>query len=157
VSFPGQFRDVAPGDVEHIAPRLRAADRLEIVAAEGHEDVLAILRQSVRASHLTWTCCAPDGEPFALLGVAPLNLLAGQGVPWLLATDRADRFPRALLVEPRRLIPQMRRLYPELVNYVHAENVRSIGWLRRLGFAIEPARPFGARGEPFHRFTMGCT
>lgn len=151
------FREVRPGDIEHVAAHLRESDRHEITSAQGHEDVLAILQQSVRASHLVWTCAAPDDEPIALLGVAPLNLLAGKGVPWMLATDRADKFPRIMLAGGRDMTALWLKTYPQLENYVHADNAKSVRWLKWLGYTIHDAKPFGAKGEPFHRFSIGCT
>lgn len=149
------FREVRPGDVEHVAAGMRQADRREIAAAHGIDDPVAILHAAVRASHLVWTCDV--GAPIAILGVAPLNLLEGKGIPWMLATDAADRHPRIMLEGGRSMIALWRRTYPTLANFVHAENAKSVRWLKWLGFTVDPAQPFGAAGESFHRFHLGCT
>jgi len=41
-----------------------------------------------------------------------------------------------------------------LYNYVDARNVKSIKWLRWLGFQLDEPAPYGVRGLPFHRFEL---
>lgn len=158
----GYFRDVMPSDIEHIAPRLRLDDLVEIKAMSGHSDVMKILTRAVSVSSRCWTGCAADGEPMTLFGVAPVSLLSGIGSPWMLGTDRAQKYAMAMVREGRKQILQMLVLYPSLINYVDVRNVRSVRWLRRLGFEIHAPEPAGVYGLPFHKFTLhgdglGCT
>jgi hypothetical protein len=48
----------------------------------------------------------------------------------------------------------MLKAFPHLVNFVHAKNTTSVRWLRRLGFTLHEAVPYGALGEPFHPFEL---
>lgn len=93
------------------------------------------------------------GELLCLFGVAPYGVL--RGAPWLLATPALDHHAKALVRDGRDVVCWMREQFPVLVNYVHAENARSVAWLARLGFTIAPPAPYGPRGALFHKFTMG--
>lgn len=155
----GSFVDVMPADLAHIAVHLRAADREELSATRpiGAElNVAAVLQNAVGRSSFVKTGVAPDGEPVALLGVAPMSLLGGIGCPWMLGTDRVFEFPRAFIKEGTRLVGDMLGMYPHLINYVDARNVKSIRWLKRLGFTVDDQPvPYGPKGVPFHRFELG--
>lgn len=147
-------RAVNDEDVRRIAAGMRAADAREVARA-GARDPLSAVAESVAASTLCWVA-EVDGELCAVFGVAPINgMLSASGAPWMLGTDALDRHSVSLMRTCRPYIAQMRSLYPHLLNYVDAENVRSVRWLRRLGFEIHPAVPFGVGGEPFHMFEMG--
>lgn len=147
--------EIVPATLEHaaaVAAKLRDADREEI-AATSARDPRSVLRLAVIASHRAWAGVA-DGEPVAVFGVAPANLLDGRGSPWLFGTEWIERHPAAFLRRTRRLMPQMRAGYAMLENYVDTRNAMAKRWLAWLGFEIEPAAPYGRAGLPFHRFTM---
>lgn len=151
-----RFRYVQSGDIAHIAANLRDADRREIAASRGPEvqPADAIANTVLRSSHV-WIAVAGDGEPIAIFGVAPISMIDGIGSPWMLSTERVYEHPRALVTEARRYLSAMRETYPTLYNFVDARNDKSIRWLKRLGFALQPAAPYGPAGVPFHRFEMG--
>lgn len=148
------FRPLQAGDIAHIAEHLRAADRDELRAAKGEGvDFHDALGMSVLRSSHVWI--AADAEPVAVFGVAPVSILEGIGSPWFLSTPAAYKHPRALVVEGKRYLARMREVYPNLVNYVDERNEQSIRWLKRIGFTVHPAEPYGVAGRPFHRFTIG--
>jgi len=95
-----------------------------------------------------------DGQLAAILGAAPLSVVSGLGSPWMLGTPVLDANSRILVRSTPGYIAQMLQAFPHLVNFVHAKNTTSVRWLRRLGFTVHEARPFGALGEPFHPFEM---
>lgn len=131
---------------------MREADRAEVWAF-GYDDPLRALTVGCELS----THCAVvrvGGAPAAVLGLAPVNAVAGVGAPWLLGTEEVSRQARALTALTGRYIHAMLEAYPHLVNYVHAPNRTAVGWLRRIGFTLEPAAPYGPRGEMFHKFEM---
>lgn len=147
------FRSIQPGDIEHIADNLREADVQELRASKGEDRSLrGILTRAVALSTHLWVTVADDGEPVAIYGVAPISLLEGIGSPWFVSTDRAYEYPRTLIVEGKRYLAEMQSAYSHLVNYVDARNDKSIRWLRRLGFTVHAAKPYGLNGEPFHKF-----
>jgi hypothetical protein len=87
-------------------------------------------------------------------GVAAVSIAAGVGAPWMLGTNSLDASQRALVSITRPCLARMLNVFPELRNWVHAANTTSVRWLTRIGFRVEPARPYGLAGEMFHPFGM---
>lgn len=149
------YRPIIAGDIAHVGNHLRDDDKREVIAMRGDvrsmQDVLAL---SVLCSTHCWAAVAPDHEPIALFGVAPVSLLGGIGSPWLLGTERTVRYASALVRQGRYYVQVMREAYPDLTNYVDARNERSIRWLQRLGFVLRECEPVGVMGMPFYRFEM---
>ena len=144
------IRPTETGDAALLSANLRASDRAELQAV-GFWDALAPIADSVRTSALCWTALA-DGELACILGVAPLD---GQtGAPWMLGTPRLDTQARVLVRETPRYIGAMLEVFPHLLNFVHAQNRTSVHWLRRLGFTLHDAVPYGSQGALFHPFEM---
>lgn len=145
-------RPVQPGDCEILAAGLRQADYDEVLAASG-QDPLTVLLESVALTPKVQAALF-DGRLACIFGMAPLGLLGDTGAPWMLGTSEIDRHPSALM---RHCIPYIAEMLvdrPHLINFVDARNVRSIRWLKRLGFEFHPAQPYGVAGLPFHRFEM---
>lgn len=143
----------SPDHVPHLAARMRAADRREVMASHGHNPTDA-LRGSLERSEAAWTLMV-HGQPAAMGGVTPAgSILSLTGRPWLLGTEGLYQAPRPWLARQSRLyVDAMRRLFPRLENWCHADNSLSLRWLRWCGFVIESApRPYGLAGEPFYRF-----
>ena len=145
------IRATEPGDAELLAAGMRECDIAEVRAC-GHTPLEAA-RRSVATSLLRWSAFA-DGELACIIGCAPISLVSGIGSPWMLGTPVLDANSRVLVRLTPRYIGAMLEVFPHLVNHVHAENTTSVRWLRRLGFTLSEAAPFGALGEAFHRFEM---
>lgn len=146
------IRPTEPGDAARLFANLRPSDLAEC-QAYGQADIAAGIEASVRRSVLCWTALV-DGEVAAILGVAPLNILTGIGSPWMLGTPLVDRYQRVLVRKTPEYIARMLKAFPHLVNFVHARNTTSVRWLRRLGFTLHEAVPYGPLGEPFHPFEL---
>lgn len=146
------IRPTQPGDAALLHANLRPADFAECLAY-GHADLAASLESCVRRSLLCWTAFI-DGELAAILGVTPVNVLTGMGSPWMLGTPVLEQHQRVLVRRTPEYIAKMLKAFPHLVNFVHAKNTTSVRWLRRLGFTLHAAQPFGPLGEPFHPFEM---
>lgn len=141
------------GDVEAVVAALRPADAAECAALVGAERAAGAIAASLERSALAWTAEA-DGQVLAVLGVTPLNMLAGVGAPWLMATAGVERHRGALIRLAPSYIARMLAAFPHLRNVVDARNTRSIAWLRRIGFRIGAPVPVGVAGLPFHPFAM---
>lgn len=145
------------GDADVLAPRLRDADREELKAMDGL-DTAASIRGAISASRgrvedmafAVWI----DGRLVCLFGFIPAGALANEAHPWLLASDEVERIPSILTKQAGRYCSALLGDYPVLFNYVDARNTRSIEWLKRIGFSLQPAEPFGVGRLPFHRFEM---
>lgn len=146
-------RPLRTGDLDALLAGLRQADRDEVIAASG-DDIASVLRDSVRSSTMVWVA-EIGGELACIFGCAPLDgLLGTRAAPWMLGTDVLDRHPSALMKRCRGYVADMIRQYPHLLNFVDVRNVRSIRWLKRLGFTFYDAMPYGKAGLPFHLFEM---
>ena len=145
------IRATQPGDAELLAANMRISDAHEVRAC-GHTPLEAA-QGSVARSLLCWSAFA-DGELACVIGCAPISIVSGIGSPWMLGTPVLDAQSRVLVRLTPRYIALMLKAFPHLVNHVHAENKTSVRWLKRLGFTLSEAAPFGALGEAFHRFEM---
>jgi hypothetical protein len=143
------IRPTEPGDAEILFANLRTSDRIECEAYG--EDIFELIRSSIKRSMLCWTGLA-DGELGAVMGVTPIDTLSGIGCPWMLGTPVLDAHQRVLVRRTPHYIGHMLAAFPHLTNFVHAKNTTSVRWLRRLGFTLHEAEPYGPYGEPFHRF-----
>ncbi|MGU3629837.1 hypothetical protein [Comamonas sp. C24C] len=146
------FRMAVPADAGRLVSDMREADRAEVEACSG-PDVLAAISASIARTGEPFAV-ESDGQLLAVGGVVPISLLSGQGSPWLLGTTALDLFPGRLTRGAKTYLSRMQTEYPHLLNYVDARNVRSVRWLRRLGFTVHPAEPYGIAGLPFHLFEM---
>lgn len=147
-----EIRPVAPGDIEWFATRLRAVDVAEVEATGSTP--LAGLRASVQAARFARVALI-DGERVAIGGCNHAGTaLVPIGVPWLVGTPALTRHGRVLQREARRYIGAMLEHYDRLANYVHADNLVAVRWLRRLGFTVHPPVPLGPHGQLFHLFDL---
>lgn len=144
------IREATIEDAFALAPRLRAADRAEL-EAQGHLDMDVVLAESIAVSTPP-LAFEVAGEVHALFGCAPGP---GYGIPWLLGSEALFSVSnqKALLALPFEHVPQWLDQYGVLLNMVHTENDKSIRWLKRIGFTIEPAVQIEG-GAFFHPFTM---
>lgn len=144
-------------DAAAIEPFLRADDFDELVAMTG-PDVLANLvscvEQSAGRGGKMAFAARHQGELIALFGFVPGGLLSDTAHPWLVGTDGLARVSGTLNRLARSYCSVVLGAYPLLFNYVDARNKVSIAWLKRLGFEVHDAEPFGVAGLPFHRFEM---
>ena len=140
-------------DAAYIADNLRAADRAEL-RASGAGDARRAIERSIAVSVYAWTA-EVGGQPAMVFGVRAGgdDLFSPVGIPWALGTDAVAANQRALVALAPGYIREMLRAFPTLINYVHAENVRAVRWLKRAGFTLDPAQPV-ASGALFHRFIL---
>lgn len=145
--------------VEALAADMRPADALECLAL-GYASPRAALVESLEMSSLSGTLLLGD-TPAAIFGLAPLprrTLIgpgAGMAVAWALTGRCVDAHPIAFHRAARAVLAEMHRHSPVLLNYVDARYGKAIRWLKRLGFKVAAAAPFGASGEPFHLIVSG--
>lgn len=143
--------DVEAWHIEDLAPRMRAADRLEVWASNHLLPFEALVR-SVGRSRESWAV-ERAGRCVCLFGVVPINLLMERGSPWLLGSDELHDIRIPFLRHSRPVIDRLLERYKVLTNWVHVENTLSLAWLRWLRFEIGEARPYGVDGLLFHPVT----
>lgn len=141
--------------IEHVAERVRDADRREIWASHYMTPLEGLRWGLEESTHITTGCA--DGEPVVIYGVARGSYVPDLGVPWMIASSRLDEPDVAIrfLRQCREPLVAFLEDYAILTNHVDARNTRAIKWLQYMGFDVEQeAKPYGAQGLPFHRFTM---
>jgi len=132
--------------------KLREADNEECMASSG---ITADEAMQAGFDHSPYCWIGKiDGEPFCAFGVIPYPLLRIRGVPWMLGTDKVKTAIRGIAKYSKEYILEMLEPFEILENYVDARNIVSINWLKRCGFKVEAAEPFGLEQMPFHRFWM---
>lgn len=130
----------------------RPDDAREVAAVAGVGVEVAALF-ALRASEIAWSVFV-GRELACIYGLSMENVLAGGRQPWLLGTVMVDRHAREFA---RRSRPELSRLvakYGALENQVDARSLRTIAWLRWIGFTIYEPAPYGVDGLPFHRFRI---
>ena len=136
-------------DAIELAPYIRESDRQEIWAA-GHllpEQALVFCLQNSEASYTVRI----DGYIIMMFGVSSTSI---GGAPWMLATPDLEGYAVKFYHTTREAIEIMLEQYGYLENYVDARNIKSIRWLKWLGFTIHDAQPYGIDRLPFRRFSM---
>ncbi len=95
-----------------------------------------------------------DEIPLAVFGVARNSMLSLRGSPWLIGSTPIAFYGRDVARLSRPMVNYLRGGYTVLENWVHADNMVSVRWLKGCGFTIDPAEPHGPFGAMFHRFWM---
>lgn len=145
--------DIAsPADLERIAANMDPADAAEVWATAHLRPDQALLKSS-SVSRETYVGKV-RGEAICAFGIGQRTLLDHIGVPWLLGTPEIREHARVFLRVSKRWVEIEARRFTTLENFVDSRHTRAVKWLRWLGFAIEPAQPFGPDGVPFHHFHM---
>jgi hypothetical protein len=144
--------EASPAHIPYLAANMRAADVTEC-AAYGRRPASA-LTSALGASLWAMTAIV-EGEPHAMMGVAPLNMMAGVGVPWMLGTERVYDHARDLIRYSPAILGEMHATFSVLENYVSTSNARAIRFLRHVGFEFcEGVSKVG--GTAFVRFRKGA-
>jgi hypothetical protein len=147
-------REFQPDDTDDLLPNIRQADRDECDALFGEGQLEDGLRKSIASSVLLWTYAVED-EVAAVFGVCPAATLMGEmGVPWLVGTPLIDRSRGAFVKLSPQYIREMKMAVPRLLNVVDVRNVKSIAWLKRMGFTLLDPVPAGPKQMPFHPFFL---
>lgn len=144
------IRAATLNDADHVGRNLRPADWTEAFLLSGHDPREAV-KDSFQNSTAAFVACL-DERPIALFGVSDYD--ESRATPWLVATPEADRYGRDFVAFGRLFVQAWLDVWPCLFNYVHVDNLKSIRWLKRLGFTIHAPEPVGALGAEFHLFTQ---
>lgn len=145
-----------PAGAEHIdavLAELRPQDRDELLASGG-PDIEGVMKRGLRLSNDATVAIDSYGRVLCVFGVCPSSLLDDTAAPWLIGTTHLEGYRVTLARVGRQYVQRWIAEHRRLVNYVDARNKWSIAWLRRIGFSMDKAQPFGVAQLPFHRFHM---
>lgn len=101
-----------------------------------------------------WTGFEGD-ELICVFGINRRTPLSSVGVPWLIGTDALEKHYRTFGKHSIEYTRLFERAFPQMENFVLAENLVTVRWLKWLGFAMDEPTPMGFANAPFIRFTKG--
>lgn len=130
---------------------MRMADVVEL-SATGTSPLDALV-DSVNASAQAWTAESDEGI-ICMWGVAPMSIIGGVGVVWLLGSDLVTKVKKRFLIETLAYVKEMQRYYPTLTNFVMVGNEVSQRWLRWAGAVFHP--PVKINNVWFQPFVIGA-
>ncbi len=143
----------APATLEHVAqlaPRLRDADRRELISSTGQDPQL-VLSAALGVSDNAWAALDQEDNVVFLYGVAPGG--AGEGFPWMVAADAVLIHARFIARHTRTFVDGMNAHYPLLRNFADCRNTLHLRWLRWAGFTFTRiTTEFSKDGTPFVEF-----
>lgn len=146
------IREYRDDDKAELLANVRPADQDECDALFGEGQLSDALDKSIAGSVLLWTYTYKD-QVAAIFGVCPAaGLLGRDGLPWLVGTPLIDKSRGIFMRLAPPMISKMEQVYPRLVNVVDVRNVKSIAWLKRMGFTLLDPINVGPNHMPFHPF-----
>lgn len=145
---------VPESSITHVADEMRQADIDELWASQKVSPIDG-LRSSISLSDYACPLILND-KVVGIFGLVKADGVGADGVPWFLGTDEVDENPVAFIKASKKIVEAMQTWCPGLMNYVHAENEKSIRFLKKLGFTVaEEPEPIGVEGQLFYKFEKG--
>jgi len=153
--FKVTAREAFLDDVRSLGPRLREADKREIVS-RGEDPELA-LEASWESSTQRYAIIRSDGTCIGIFGVGPAHHMSQKfgmsvGCVWMLGSNDLRHVRYSFLRQSREWVETLSKNYSVLWNWVDARNALHLKWLEWLGFKIIGTAPIGKSGELFHQF-----
>jgi len=144
------IRPATAEDAEFLAPRLRQADKAELLAGSGTSPLDALM-EGLRLSAPALVGVDDDDVPILMFGVAPIDDTLG--CVWMLSSDDIYKHKFTFLKRSKRVLDDFNKKWPVLFNVCDERNVDHIEWMRRLGYTFIARHPnYGQAGIPFIEF-----
>jgi len=143
---------VTEADITDLLANLRDMDREELKALAGADPETAIRTSVLQSPGMCAVVRNQDDDILCIFGVANISILGSYGAPWLLGTDKLFDHSRDLLVHSRHILGIMTQNYAYLHNIVWDKNIRSIRYLKALGFTVGPRIRHPLTGAFFRPF-----
>ena len=137
-------------DALQLAPKMRKADREEILASHGKTPLesLVVPFTYEKARSYTIIGTAKEGV-IGMFGVAPTKD-PEYGIAWLLSSEDLFKHTKQFIKECPYWVSQMSEGYTYIYNWVDRRNWKSLKWLQYLGFeAKEEMKQYGVGKLPF--------
>ena len=133
-----------------LANRIKQDDVDEGMASHGMT-VEQGLKFSLRFSSDAYTVVV-DGVPEMIFGVCPSH--GSSATIWMMSSEEVFTLVsrKRFLRETKKYVTLFHKKYAELYNHVSEKNLRSLDWLRKVGFKFTNRVPnYGVAGLPFIR------
>ena len=145
-------RQTETKDIQFLIDNIRDEDAEEIKALNGStvSDVMNKI-DNLEDNSQVWVV---NGNVVCMFGITPLENNERTGVIWLLATSDFHKYTKRFAVRCKKIFKKTMIGYDYVFNYIYSKNLKSIEWLKWLGFNVQDAQKIGIRGATFHRFEM---
>lgn len=142
---------IVPATIAHVHQLARVMREADAGEARGlGHDPRRLLRASFRSSLYSRTGFV--GSSIAAMWGVSGDILSDTGMPWLVTAPIVETVPLTFLRLAKSELENMLYLKPRLENYVIADYRGAVRLLEVLGFRLDDAAPYGARGVMFRRF-----
>jgi hypothetical protein len=141
-------------DIEDLRRNMRDMDRREIAALTPHRTVNDALVSILDEGNLSFTARDDDGDLVAIFGIYEPTALGSAASPWLLGTEILFKHTRDLVLLSREAVQAWSRKYDVLHNVVWAQNVKSIRYLKAVGFTFSDLKTAPRTGAEYYEFEM---
>lgn len=125
---------------------MREMDKLECICFGVEPDKAVV--SSMNNSDMSFTVMTKDNKVMAMFG-------AGEGDEpfiWMLGTDQVERYAKDFLRHCRKWVWSLAEHYGSVSNWIHADNLVCIKWLRWCGAVF--SEPQLINNELFRKFTI---
>ena len=143
------FRLSTLEDIKYLAPRLRQADKEEILASVGLTPYEALMIGYLE-NVIVFTIVNKNNEPVAIFGINDVG--NNVGAIWLVATNKLKDIQYSFLRENKKVIDFLNTKYKILWNFVDCRNSLHIRWLKWCGFKFINKQKYGVLNKPFYEF-----
>ena len=143
------FRLSTLEDIKYLAPRLRQADKEEILASVGLTPYEALMIGYLE-NVIVFTIVNKNNEPVAIFGINDVG--NNVGAIWLVATNKLKDIQYSFLRENKKVIDFLNTKYKILWNFVDCRNSLHIKWLKWCGFKFINKQKYGVLNKPFYEF-----
>lgn len=146
------FRTPEWHEIVDLAGRLKASDVAELDAAYAVKPLDAITSLRGADVHGAYV----DGRLEVIYGTNSADYGEGMASVWMLSSDILHRHAKRLIKLGNRWLDEQQAIHGMLFNFVDARAVRTLAWLKRMGFSFSDVPRYGARGLPFVLITRGA-
>ena len=140
------IREAEVGDGVALAPRLREADKQEMLASTG-EVGSGSLERGIRDCDECW-CLEVEDEPIGLYGYRDIG--DGSAFIWLMGSDGIEDVRWQFLRASKNTIKHLGKTYDSLWSLSDARNTKHQEWYEWLGFKVLNTVQAGPEGMTFN-------
>lgn len=141
-------RQAVMQDSLKLAPNMRKADKIEIKDSDNVDPLQALIYPFTSEGNLIYSIVDQE-KVIGMFGSVPTND-KDFGVVWMLSSEDLFKFQKRFIKESPYWIERISDNYKYVYNFVDERNVKSIRWLKYLGFKIEQKfNNYGYAKKPF--------
>lgn len=128
-------------DILYILENLREEDKHEALIQRGKNYIQAIASDIINSKgYFILGCSKKDDKPICMGGCVETDE-KGVGVVWLLSTPEIEKHQICLLRNIKQLMKDFDKDFYMTFNCIYKENALAKGWLKKMGYSFNLAKP----------------